>query len=465
MTPLRLPVLHASPFVLLRAGLRWLRRNGETVAAREPVAYSNIGLRTPRGLDQTAPFSEESSDLQVALAPSHAGVLRSDASLSQGGFQDVVSLLPWDDGTVIGSLEASTDAELVPLILVGRRGLDAGEGRGELLSGWHDRTRAFWGVGSGPTGTLLSLGICEQTPLFRGEDFAYLEWFARARGPAQVMSIPDERTVHSSAVLLQQLRRTPAEAAAIADAVHGWIGERLVGSSASFPAFDTKQPSSPGRWPDGQSVLFALNLLNEALGPSPLLERTDLLGSSGCAEAGPPDVVSLSLGAEFTSHYRHKKSGWLIALHDYRLSSFVGPAIIGWLRRDFERVPRSVAEVGRDLAALTGELKARTGGVLVVQNLISTAPTDRIPNYSWLGDSFSSAVPVMCAEANLMLANLTQDHDLSVLDSDALVAEHGGRHCPDRAHPDRVLLEAQRGELHSILRARKIPGFEPTQLE
>jgi hypothetical protein len=147
------------------------------------------------------------------------------------------------------------------------------------------------------------------------------------------------------------------------------------------------------------------------------------------------------------------------------LSSFVGPAIIGWLKRDFERVPRSVADVGQDLAALTDELKARTGGVLVVQNLISTAPTDRIPNYAWLGDSFSSAVPVMCAEANLMLSSLTQDYDLSVLDSDALAAEHGGRHCPDRAHPDRVLLDAQRDELHRILRARKIPGFEPIQLE
>jgi hypothetical protein len=413
------------------------------------------------------------NDVQVAFAPATGGVLRPDRSLSEGGFQDIVSGSLWDDGRVIGTLSAAGPkgaaatrpsaeglTELLALVLVGRRGLDAGEGRGDLLAGWHDRTRVFWGLERGErAGTVLSLGICEQTPLFRGDTFAYLEWFARCGGPAQIISVPDERTVHSSAVLLQQLRRTPSEAAAIAEAVHSWLGEHLKGETASFPAFGARAGTRAGRWPAGQSALFALNLLNESMGASPLLETTDLFGPNGLVLAPPPEIVSLSLGAEFAAHFRHKKTGWLIALHDYRLHSFVGQAVRDWLKRDFERLPRSPSDAARDLGALSVELKARTGAVLVVQNLIVTSTADRIPNYSWLGDDFSSTTAVMCAEANAMLADLTRDHDMSLLDSDALAAELGCSHCPDRAHPDRVLVDAQRAELHRILRDRGVPGF------
>ncbi len=108
-------------------------------------------------------------------------------------------------------------AELLPLILAGRRGFESGEGRGSLLAGWHERVRAFWpGEGKADRyGTVLSLGTCEQNAIFRGDDTAFLPWFARASGPAQLVAVSDERCVHSAAVLLQHLRRTPAEAMAI----------------------------------------------------------------------------------------------------------------------------------------------------------------------------------------------------------------------------------------------------------
>jgi hypothetical protein len=461
LSTLQLPVLHASPFALLRSGIRWLRRDGETVSAREPIAHVGLALRAPRGSDALQPFPEEQVDLQVALAPSVGGILRPNARLSQGGFQDLVGSQPWDAGSTVGALEAAEKAELVPLLLAGRRGFDAGEGRGELLSGWHDRARAFWeGSGEeGPAGTVLSLGICEQTGVFRGEGFAFQEWFARAPGPAQIISIADERTVHSSAVLLQHLQRTPAEANAIAETVHSWIGERIAG--ASYPAFlaDAQRGIRRGRWPDGQSLLFALHLLAEAVGASPLLERTDLLTRRGLVDQGPPEVVVLSLGSEFAPHFRHRATGWLVGMHDFRLRGFIGPAVRDWLKRDFEPVRRTVADAERDLGALSAELSARTGGVFIIQNAIATSPGDRIPNYSWLGDGFADCVPVACAEANLMLGALTRVHDVSVLDADALAADHGVRHCADRAHPGRVLLDALREETHRILRERKIHGF------
>jgi hypothetical protein len=35
----------------------------------------------------------------------------------------------------------------------------------------------------------------------------------------------------------------------------------------------------------------------------------------------------------------------------------------------------------------------------------------------------------------------------------------GVKHCPDGAHASGALLEAQRREVHRILRERRIPGF------
>jgi len=71
---------------------------------------------------------------------------------------------------------------------------------------------------------VLSLGTCEQTAIFRGEDMAFLSWLGRAPGPAQIV-VAAEHCVHSSAVLLQHIRRTPADALAITAAVQGWLGE------------------------------------------------------------------------------------------------------------------------------------------------------------------------------------------------------------------------------------------------
>ena len=461
VSTLRLPMLHASPFALLRSGLRWLRREGDVVSAREPVAYVSVALSPPKAHTGPMPFAEDMSDLQVALAPSVGGVLRPQADLSRGGFQDVVSSFHWDEGLALGTLESAEETELFPVMLAGRRGFDAGEGRGELLSGWHDRTRAFWvGGREGPVGTVLSLGTCEQTGVFRGEDFAFLEWFARAPGPAQMISIPDERTVHSSAVLLQHLRRTPEEARGIAEAVHAWIGERIH-DSAGYPAFlaEARKGIRRGRWPDGQSLLFALHLLAEVVGASPLLEQTELLTRRGVVDQGPPDVVVLSLGSEFSPHFRHRATGWLIAIHDFRLRTFIGPALRAWLKRDFEPVRRTVADVERDLGALSEELTARTGGLLLVQNLITTSPGDQVPNYSWLGDGFAECPPVTHGAANVMLSGLTRRRNLSMIDNDALAAELGVRLCPDRNHAARPLIEAQRGEIHHILRQSGVPGF------
>jgi hypothetical protein len=416
------------------------------------------------------PLAEEQSDLQVVLAPPGACTIEYRANLSKGGYQDLVGSSDWDEGEVVGSAEPPGESdELLALVLAGRRGFDNGEGRGSLLAGWHERARGFWegqrgqqGQTQGPFGTVLALGTCEQTGLFRGEDMAFLSWFARAPGPAQIVSVSDERCVHSSAVILQHVRRTPAQAKAITEAVYSWIGERMtLDQPGAFPAFepDAFRGTLQGRWPEAQNVLFALYLLAEAVGTSPILERTQLLTRLGVVEQGPPNVVVLSLSSELAPHFRHRRTGWIIAIHGFRFGQFIGQGVVEWLRRDFERVPRSVSDFERDLAALADEVAHRTGASLLMQNLVASSTSDRIANYSWLGESFAESIPVIGHEANLMVSGLTRRHSISVVDSDALAAELGVKHCPDRFHASGELLEAQRAEIHRVLRERSVPGF------
>jgi hypothetical protein len=462
MSALALPPLSADPARLRRSGLRWLHSSGATVQAREPIAACYVRLSSADG--SRVPLTEEQNDLQIVLAPASACTIRPASGFSDGGFRDVVESGEWRAGERIADADSLQGSSvLVPLVLAGRRGFESGEGRGSLLAGWHERVRGFWeGKGEGRFGTVLALGTCEQTAVFRGEDMAFLSWFARAPGPAQIIAVGDERSVHSSAVVLQHLRRTPGEAVAITEAVYSWIGERIGHARPeSFPAFlpDAAHGILQGRWPEAQELAFALNLLAEAVGTSPVLERTEVITGRGIQELNPADAIALTLGSEVAPHFRHRRTGWIVALHGFRFGPFIGPGITEWLRRDFEPLKRTVADIERDLAALADEVEERTGALLLVQNLIATTAADRVSNYSWLGEAFEECVPVFRNEANLMLCDLTRGHNIAMIDSDALAAELGVRHCPDSFHASRQLVEAQRSEVHRVLRAYRIPGF------
>jgi hypothetical protein len=462
--PLRLPAMSARPLGLLRSGLRWLHQSGDQVKAREALAVCHLRLSGSRIRQPDLPLAEEQHDLQAVLASRSAGTLELQADLSRGGYQDLLGSTDWDEGTSIGSIDgAAGGAGIEAMVLAGRRGFENGEGRGGLLAGWHDRVRAFWqGDSDSEFGTVLSLGTCEHTGVFRGEDMAFLSWFARAPGPAQIISVADERCVHSSAVLLQHLRRTPAEAMAITEAVQRWLSERMAQlSPESFPALQASaaQGRLGGRWPQTQDLLFALLLLEEAVGTCPMLERTEVLTRQGAVRLNPPDAIALSLGSELAPHFRHRRTGWMIAIHGFRFGPYIGSGIADWLRREFEPVRRSVADMQRDLAALAEEIGTRTGAVLLVQNLVASSAINRVANYAWLGDSFGDSSAVVNTEANLMLSALTQAANISVIDSDALAADLGVDLVPDGSHAARELLQAQRQEYHHVLRERQIPGF------
>jgi hypothetical protein len=463
MIDLRMPDLRATPFQLLRSSLTMLKGPGATVSAREPIATCYLRLYQVGEGDAGTPFAEEQCDLQLVLAPSAPGRIAPRGALSHGGFQDLVPSNRWDEREIVTTIDAPGDVELVSLVLAGRRGFELGEARGGLLPGWHDRARAFWeGPGSGPCGTVLSYGTCEQTSAFRGEDAAFLSWFARAPGPAQVIAVADECTVHSTAVALQHLRRTPAEAREITQTIEAWIAERMGASGErDYPGFlgEASRGTLAGRWPPAQDVLFAVHLLAETVSTSPILQRTQLLTRRGLAEQRPPDAIAMSLASELAPHFRHRRTGWIVAIHGFRFGQYLGPAVADWLRRDFEPLPRTAADIERDLLALADEVTARTGACLLVQNLIASSMGERVPNYAWLGDAFPTSVSVRGNEANLMLSGATRHPAISAIDSDAMAARLGVRHCPDLLHAGRELVEAQRDELQRVLRERAVPGF------
>lgn len=464
MTELSLPALSVSPRRLSRSGFSLLHPTNAPAAARQPIASCYLRMSDAPASEQPMPLRDEQNDLQVVLAPRDACNLNYREEFFKGGYQALVEGSDWQAGECIADSDLPKgEGVLQSLVLAGRRGFENGEGRGNLLAGWHERVRGFWeGEGKGRFGTVLALGTCEQTAIFRGDDLAFLSWFARSPGPAQIVSISDDRCVHSSAVVLQHLRRTPAEASAIADAVYSWIGERMGRAEpGSFPAF---QPQSArgtlqGRWPIAQDILYAMHLLAEAVGTSPILERTEVITRQGLVDLPPPDAVAMTLGSEFAPHFRHRRTGWVIAIHGFRFGPFVGPAFTEWLRRDFEPLKRSVADSHRDFAALAEEVRMRVGARLLVQNLVASSWSDRVSNYSWLGDEFAANVSVLGNEANLMLSDLCRSHLMVAIDSDALAAELGVNQVPDRFHASRELVEAQRTEVHRVLREWQIPGF------
>jgi len=148
--PLRIPPLSARPFGLVRSELLPLRRSGDRVQAREPLAVCHLGLSGSRERHAIVPMAED-HDLQVVLASPTTGTVEYHAHLSRGSSQNgVVDGTDWDPGTMIGSIDAADEpGDLVAMVLAGRRGFESGEGRGGLLggflAGWHERARAFWG--------------------------------------------------------------------------------------------------------------------------------------------------------------------------------------------------------------------------------------------------------------------------------------------------------------------------------
>lgn len=445
-----------------RSGMRWLVPDGHVCRAGEVAAYCSIAVTTAAGA-----FADERLDLHVALAPRRAGRVRHAPAPWEGGYLDRAPVAPWAADGVWGHLdphEGRPHGDRAPgdrspgdrphgdgphgdgsgggaaeprlMFLAGRRFVDFAEQRAGLLTGWHDRARAWWGDGA-PV-TLLGSGTCEQRAMLGGADGAFAELFEACGGPAHVVLAQDEPQVPCARTLLEQLDRSPADIRAIRDDL-----------ARTFPP--------EGDPPGAADWLFMGALLN-ALERSPLDERYDILTTRALLAAPPPQAVALSITAEMPQALRHRRLGYTLNCHPFRLQA-AGAAVRRWLRASFAPVARTPSIVAEDYRALLARLAGRA--TLFVVNAVATHNFEAVPDYAVLDEATLAALGPMRARAlNLMLHDLATTHGLAIIDADAIAAGLGvALHLRDGVHASGTLNAAMRAELLRAMAERGLAGF------
>jgi len=428
--PVRVGTISLAEGRLVRSDVRWLKEDGQACRAGDLIGYCNIAMAA----GDAGAFAEESFDLQVAFAAPVAGIFRRQADASRGGYIARLAASPWRDDQLVGHIEpaadAPRDADPQPrrLFLAGRRPQAIIEDRSGLLTGWHDRRRAWWGEGVDTT--LIGAGTCEQDAILRGEDMPFHALFMASEA-GHVVLTQGEPLVPSARILIERMARTADDVAAIrADAIAG-----LAAGAAAPTAAD---------W------LFMGALLN-GLEHSPLNESHDLLDGGGLRRVGPAGALCLSLGAELPVLFRHKRLGYAINCHGYRLVA-CGVAVRQWIRTHFEMVERTVDAVRADYATLAHHAR------LFAVNLISTQGHEMVRNYAMLdAQTFAQLGTVRSKRLNLMLHDLAADDRVDIVDGDAISARLGmSVHLPDGTHASGAINAAIRAELLAAMRARGV---------
>jgi hypothetical protein len=400
---------------------------------------------------QNAPFADEVRDLQVALATRVGGRLQRAPDMSRGGYLDrLFGVERWRPEQVVGHVQSRLSERppgfdpsgdtLSTMVVAGRRVVEIAEDRSGMLTGWHDRVRAWWGDGDGLPSTLLGLGICELTSVFRGDTLPFRDWFAATRGPAHVVHVPDHVLAPSAPVLLDQCRRTAADAQAIRE---------------DFTRTLAAHAPTPDDW------MFASALVS-ALLRSPLTEPLTVLRRDGLRTTRGPDAVVLSLNSEPSTVLRHKSLGYALTCHGFRANE-AGAAVKAWMRHEFETVKRSVGDIRRDIEALAVALGDAGVGAVLVVNMLSTTGGEDVQCYAPFDAPLSATLgSVRAKELNLMLHDVARTHGVSIVDNDAIAADLGaGIHLGDGVHNSGALQAALRADILRLLRERGVAGFAP----
>ncbi len=444
LIPLRVGPLVLPGYRIQHSGVHWLCDDGHQCRPGENVAFFNVGfVRTSAPRDAPDPFGEGERELQLALATPIGGCLHRSQYSSFGGFFDQFELFVWNPDFAIGGIEPNPgqnpDAADCQLRLLMTSG--GGTSNRSGLAG-----RAWRVEGDGPIGTLLSLGICELGGVVRGDRFAFEDILDAVKGPAHVVYVSDEALVPNARLVAEQIRRTQAERAEIA--------RDLAAALAGGPVTPT-----PGDWIVAGEILRALQ-------SSPIASHYDVLTRNGLRRTGPPDAIILSLRAEGPEILRHRRLGYVLQCHNYRIES-AGPAIPAWLRANFEPIMRSVADIRADYDALIALIRDKAPSAqILIHNVMSTSGYEDLETYAMLDASmYASLASVRDKELNLMLHDLARKRDIAIIDADAIAADLGGVRCftTDAVHQSGLMQTEIRAEILRILAARGVPGFAPSR--
>ena len=436
---LKLGSLKAGDFLIRRSAIHWLCEDGHTCQPSEVVGFCTVTLEpAPNQRNASLPMAGE-QDFQVAIAPRTAGRLRIEKGGSPGGYLGIHGLHLWNPDHVVARLEiddiqgqaAEQDVRL--LMLAGRRMSGLADVDAGILPGWHSRSRAWWGD-EGPERTLLCLGICDAAGIVRGNQTPFVEAFESTAEPSHLVYVPDHPVVPCAPVLLDQLLRTPGQNRAIAADLASALGSDRTGTSSDD-------------W------LFAGALLSW-LERSPIRDSYELVTPTGLRRTGPADAVLLSLSSETNTILKHKRLGYSLQMLRHRQAS-AGPAIRAWLSSAFEAVKRNVDDIRRDYRRLVEAISAETGAKVFILNRMSTSGYEDIVSYAPFDAPMSETLENIAAkEMNLMLHDLAQECDATIIDVDALAAEIGGaEHLPDGIHHSATL--------QALLRSAMFTAWKP----
>jgi len=453
--PLLLGPLEPPGFEVRRSGIRWFREDGQICRAGETLAYCNISLHPlTRSHVSALPFASESRDFQVVLSTRVPGRLRHAPISSSGGFHDKQEFtFPWTGNFAIGSIEpldahvqVGMDYTLDLLMLAGRKAYELSEDRTGLMSGYHDRCRAWRSRGDEQISTVLSLGTCELSDVMRGEKSAFLEIFEAIAGSAHFVSFTDTPMVLSARILGEQIRRTPNDFAVIAEDVRRTLA---CGSVALTPA----------DW------MFAAAVL-QALQKSPINDSYDVLARNQLQRVSVPQAIILSINSDLGPSVEHRRLGYAYRCHAFRYR-YAGPAVLNWLKENFVEIPYDVYSIQRDYLKLIKSIRdAFPETQILVLNAMSTSGADDFQSYDGfdlpLGKTIST---VRVKELNLMLHDISRETGIAIVDADAIAADLGGGYCiPDGIHHNGRMQKELREEILRILRIRGIPGMSPTAI-
>ena len=197
-----------------------------------------------------------------------------------------------------------------------------------------------------------------------------------------------------------------------------------------------------------------------------LAETYKTLTRKGIQTLAMPEAVLLSLEAETSSTIKHRRLGYSFAYQGYRRSQFP-PAFLAWLQSNFELVKRNLNDIREDYVRLLKSIRtlAPSTQILVV-NMMSSSAEFALHRFADFEAPIGDTAPrVRAQDLNLMLYDLAREHDVTVVDADALAAKLGGRFAmPDGVHTNGIMEAELRSEILRILKAKNILGFNTTKI-
>jgi hypothetical protein len=281
---------------------------------------------------------------------------------------------------------------------------------------------------------MLCLGICDAEGPVRGDQAAFLDMFEDTTDPTHMIAVQDRPVTPCAPCLFDQFTRSAASYQAITDDImRAFLSGRVRVTSDDW--------------------LF-IGALLAALESSPMRETYDLLTPTGLRKGGRPASILLSLNAEGPSILRHKTLGY--NLHILRIyQPAAGPAVRAWLASAFEPVKRSIDDIRSDYRKLFDAVCSETNARFLVLNRMSTSGNEDISTYAPFDHPMSDTLAnIASKELNLMLHDLAEERDFSIIDVDAIAAELGGSdHLPDGVHQSGTMQSQVRAEIMHALRS------------